>query len=332
MAVLWPVVLYFHGLYQLKRGRSRIDELFAIVFSVLIASALTLGATLYVRVYYRYQPEVAPRWEYSQAVFALFVVLDVLLLNAGRWAVRAWQERRWAAGENLTRVLVAGTGELGRTVAEALLGQRRARLPGGGLPRRGTRRRGPRRPARPGHDRRGPRGHRAQPGRPALRRPAPRGPRPARPPRQGPQQRVRRHQGGARRRAVRDHQGRARGPRRDPDHQPQRGAAPGLEQHGEAADGRRAVSSLLLLGLTVVPVLPAPRPARSPLRRQGPGPASPGAHDPRREDLPDLQVPHHGATRPRRRRARSSRPRTTRAARRSGPGSGATTSTSCRSS
>jgi Undecaprenyl-phosphate glucose phosphotransferase len=125
MAVVWPVVLYFHGLYQLKRGRSRIDELFAILFSVLIASALTLGATLYVRVYYRYQPEVAPRWEYSQAVFAIFVVLDVLLLSAGRWAVRAWEERRWAAGENLTRVLVAGTGELGRTVAEALLGQRR---------------------------------------------------------------------------------------------------------------------------------------------------------------------------------------------------------------
>jgi Undecaprenyl-phosphate glucose phosphotransferase len=125
MAVLWPAVLYFHGLYRMKRGRSRIDELFAIVLSVLIASALTLGATLYVRVYYRFQPEVAPRWEYSQAVFAIFVVLDVLLLAAGRWAVRAWQERRWAAGENQTRVLVAGTGELGRTVAEALLTQRR---------------------------------------------------------------------------------------------------------------------------------------------------------------------------------------------------------------
>jgi len=125
MSVLWPVVLYFHGLYQLKRGRSRIDEFFAILFSVTIASGLVLGATLYVRVYYRFQPDVAPRWEYSQAVFAIFVVLDVLLLNAGRWCVRAWQERRWAAGENLTRVLVAGTGELGRTVADALLAHRK---------------------------------------------------------------------------------------------------------------------------------------------------------------------------------------------------------------
>ena len=78
ISVLWPAVLYFHGLYQVKRGRSRIDELFAILFSVLIGSALVLGATLYVRVYYRFQPDVAPLWEYSQAVFALFVALDVV--------------------------------------------------------------------------------------------------------------------------------------------------------------------------------------------------------------------------------------------------------------
>jgi len=124
IAVLWPAVLYFHGLYRLKRGRSRIDEFFAIVFSVLIGSALVLGATLYVRVYYRYEPEVAPRWEYSQAVFAIFVLLDVLLLNAGRWAIRSRLQRQWSAGYNVTRVLVAGTGALGRTVADALLAHR----------------------------------------------------------------------------------------------------------------------------------------------------------------------------------------------------------------
>ena len=122
--LLWPAVLYFHGLYQLKRGRSRIDEFFAILFSVAVATGLTLGATLYVRVYYRFQPEVAPSWEYSQAVFALFVGLDVVLLNAGRFALRRYMERQWAAGQNLQRVLVAGAGPLGRTVAEALSGHR----------------------------------------------------------------------------------------------------------------------------------------------------------------------------------------------------------------
>jgi Undecaprenyl-phosphate glucose phosphotransferase len=124
MAVLWPTILYFHGLYRLRRGRSRIDELFAIVFSVLIASAVTLGTTLYVRVYYRFQPDVAPRWEYSQAVFALFVVLDVAAISLGRAAIRAYQERQWAAGDNVTRVAVAGTGPLALTVGEALLAHR----------------------------------------------------------------------------------------------------------------------------------------------------------------------------------------------------------------
>jgi len=120
IAVLWPAVLYFHGLYQVRRGRSRIDEFFAILFSVLIATALLLGATLYVRVYYRYQPDVAPLWEYSQAVIGLFVVLDVALLSAARWALRRRLQRMWAAGYNVRRVLVAGAGDLGQTVARAI--------------------------------------------------------------------------------------------------------------------------------------------------------------------------------------------------------------------
>jgi Undecaprenyl-phosphate glucose phosphotransferase len=124
IVVLWPAVLYFHGLYQLKRGRSRIDEFFGILFSVLIGSALLLGATLYIRVYYKYQPEVAPLWEYSQGVMALFVGLDVLALNAGRSALRAYLKRMWSAGYNVRRVLVAGAGDLGQQVAETILAHR----------------------------------------------------------------------------------------------------------------------------------------------------------------------------------------------------------------
>jgi len=124
ITVLWPAVLYFHGLYQVKRGRSRIDEFFAILFSVLIAAALTLGFTLYIRVYYFYQPEVAPLWEYSQGVIAIFVVLDILALNAARAALRGYLQRMWAAGYNVKRVLVAGAGELGQTVAETILAHR----------------------------------------------------------------------------------------------------------------------------------------------------------------------------------------------------------------
>jgi Undecaprenyl-phosphate glucose phosphotransferase len=121
LSVLWPTVLYFHGLYQLKRGRSRIDEFFGILFSVLVATALTLGPILYIRVYYKNQAGVAPLWEFSQAVFGLFILLDVFALNLGRSLMRAHLQRKWAAGQNVRRVLVAGAGELGRTVAETIL-------------------------------------------------------------------------------------------------------------------------------------------------------------------------------------------------------------------
>ncbi len=124
IALLWPAVLYFHGLYKVKRERSRIDEFFAIVFSVLLASALLLGLTLYVRVYYQFQPGVAPGWEYSQAVFAIFILLDVLALNLGRAALRRYLMRMWAAGYNVQRVLVAGAGELGLQVAETVAAHR----------------------------------------------------------------------------------------------------------------------------------------------------------------------------------------------------------------
>ena len=124
ISLLWPAVLYFHGLYQVKRGRSRIDEFFAILFSVLIATALTVGATLYLRVYHFYQPEVAPLWEYSQGVIALFVILDVLALNLGRAALRGYLQRMWAAGYNVKRVLIAGAGELGQHVADTITAHR----------------------------------------------------------------------------------------------------------------------------------------------------------------------------------------------------------------
>ena len=120
MAALWPSVLYFHGLYQLRRGRSRIDEFFAVLFSVLLSSGLTLGAMLYVRVYY----ERAELWEYSRAALAIFIVLDLVAINGSRALLRRALQRRWAAGENVKRVLIAGAGTLGRRLAETFLAHR----------------------------------------------------------------------------------------------------------------------------------------------------------------------------------------------------------------
>ena len=126
---------------------------------------------------------------------------------------------------------------------------------------------------------------------PALHRAAARGARQAPEADQERAQRVRGHQGHPRPGAVRHHQGRPRGPRRDPDHQPQRGPAARLEQHAEAGHGRGG-------GLRPPgrrhPVPAVHRAGHQAEGRQGPGLPAPGAHDPGREDFRDLQVPHHG--------------------------------------
>ena len=75
VVVLWPPVLYFHGLYQIRRGRSLIDETFAILFSVLLASALTLGATLSIApaLLSGELVRVLPDYEFEpSAIFALY--------------------------------------------------------------------------------------------------------------------------------------------------------------------------------------------------------------------------------------------------------------------
>ncbi|HSF15557.1 MAG TPA: undecaprenyl-phosphate glucose phosphotransferase [Vicinamibacteria bacterium] len=119
---LWPVLFYFHGLYNLKRLRSRTDELFSIVWAVTIGTAITLFVALYARVYYLYgPPEESGRYEYSQLVMGLFVLYDIVLILTVRTFIRRRREARWRRGVGLRNILIAGAGRLGRTVADKLI-------------------------------------------------------------------------------------------------------------------------------------------------------------------------------------------------------------------
>ena len=60
----------------------------------------------------------------SQLVWAIFLVLNVALTFASRELVREVLERRWRAGIGLKRILIAGSGELGRLVADKILEHR----------------------------------------------------------------------------------------------------------------------------------------------------------------------------------------------------------------
>ena len=66
----------------------------------------------------------AARSRCRRPVWAIFLVLNVALTFASRELVREVLERRWRAGIGLKRILIAGSGELGRLVADKILEHR----------------------------------------------------------------------------------------------------------------------------------------------------------------------------------------------------------------
>ena len=125
IAVLVPFGFQLQGLYRLRRGRSRVDDFFAVFVGSILAVLFGIVVTLYVTVYFA-SPAARARgqFEVSQPVWAIFLVLNVALTYASRELVREALERRWRAGIGLKRILIAGSGELGRLVADKILEHR----------------------------------------------------------------------------------------------------------------------------------------------------------------------------------------------------------------
>jgi len=125
VAILVPVGFHLQGLYRLRRGRSRVDDFFAVFVGSILAVVFGIMATTYVEIYFA-TPASRDRgaFEVSQAAWVIFLVLNVLLTFATREAVRNAFERRWKAGIGLKRILIAGSGELGRLVADKILEHR----------------------------------------------------------------------------------------------------------------------------------------------------------------------------------------------------------------
>jgi Undecaprenyl-phosphate glucose phosphotransferase len=116
---------YLQGLYRLRRGRSRVDDFFAVFVGSIVAVVFGMWATLYFQAYYVSDAlKQVGALEVSQLVWATFLVLNVSLTFASRELVRQALERRWRAGIGLKRVLIAGAGELGRLVADRILEHR----------------------------------------------------------------------------------------------------------------------------------------------------------------------------------------------------------------
>jgi Undecaprenyl-phosphate glucose phosphotransferase len=125
VAVLVPAAFHVQGLYRLRRGRTRLDDFFAVFVGTILAVVLGVFGTLVVGTYYL--PEELKDqgvYEVSQIGWALFLAINVLFTYTSRELVREALERRWKAGIGLKRVLIAGAGDLGRMVADKVLDHR----------------------------------------------------------------------------------------------------------------------------------------------------------------------------------------------------------------
>jgi Undecaprenyl-phosphate glucose phosphotransferase len=125
VAALVPFGFHLQGLYRLRRGRSRVDDFFAVFVGTILAVVFGLVATLYVQTYVATpEQEAVGAYEVSRAVWVIFLVLNVVLTFSSREVMREVLERRWRAGIGHKRILIAGAGELGRLIGDKILEHR----------------------------------------------------------------------------------------------------------------------------------------------------------------------------------------------------------------
>jgi Undecaprenyl-phosphate glucose phosphotransferase len=122
IGLLVPLAYQVQGIYRLRRGRTRVDDFFAVFVGSILTVVLGIVTTLYIQAYY-VPDDLKDRgaFEVSQLVWGFFLIINVSLTYATRELVREALERRWRQGIGLKRVLVAGAGELGRVVVDKLL-------------------------------------------------------------------------------------------------------------------------------------------------------------------------------------------------------------------
>ena len=125
IALLTPLAFHLQGIYRLRRGRSRVDDFFGVLVGSILAVVLGVVFTLYFQAYYASEEARANgAYQVSQLVWGIFLTLNVGLAYASRETIRELLERRWRAGVGLKRILIAGSGDLGRMVADRILQHR----------------------------------------------------------------------------------------------------------------------------------------------------------------------------------------------------------------
>ena len=117
--IIFPGIFVINGLYKIRRGRSIVDEFFSVFLACSLATLITFLALLYYRVYYT--PDVAPDWEFSRLVMAIFLGITIVFVSFIRFVIRRTMEHMRRKGINTRNILIAGAGVLGRALVDRIV-------------------------------------------------------------------------------------------------------------------------------------------------------------------------------------------------------------------
>ncbi|MEM6454266.1 MAG: undecaprenyl-phosphate glucose phosphotransferase [Acidobacteriota bacterium] len=118
--VLWPLVFYFHGLYQGRRDRSRIDDALAILLAAVVATVLFSGVLAWLR---PIAPDGTP-FTFSRAFMGHFLIAQVAIVLTARVSLRTVLRHLRRKGHNVRRILIVGAGHLGKEITRKIQAHR----------------------------------------------------------------------------------------------------------------------------------------------------------------------------------------------------------------
>ena len=118
IAVSWPVVFYFHGLYLVRRSRSKIEEVLTVSLAVLLAILMLSVFTAW----YRPERPDGEIFTYSRLFMAIFAATNVVTVSTGRMFIRSYLRRKRLSGEYRRNILVLGAGDLGQDIGGKIAG------------------------------------------------------------------------------------------------------------------------------------------------------------------------------------------------------------------
>ena len=119
--LIWPTVYYFHGLYRIRRGHSRVDEIISIVVATVLALVILTAILTFDRLT---QAGSDDPFSYSRAFFALFMGADIFFVALLRLVTRAALRTVRRRGHNVRRILIVGAGDSGEEIVAKLVRHR----------------------------------------------------------------------------------------------------------------------------------------------------------------------------------------------------------------